>query len=95
MKADLLTRYRNISADGSLVEMVIWRVPESVPPSVHSFKYSLVYVAGGKRIIGFDNERGKGDHKHVGDTESFYHFVTVDRLINDFLAEVERWKLES
>ncbi len=51
-----------------------------------------VYVVDGERIIGFDNERGKGDHKHVGACELPYQFVGVDRLIDDFQAEVERWK---
>lgn len=94
MNARLVTRFRNVSADGSLVEMVVWRVPEPVPPSEHPFKYRLVYVVGGARVIGFDNERGKGDHRHVGGRELPYVFVDVERLIEDFLLEVERWKSE-
>jgi hypothetical protein len=43
-----------------------------------------------KRVVGFDNERGKGDHKHLGGKESVYRFVSVDQLLDDFLAEVER-----
>jgi hypothetical protein len=38
------------------VEIVIWRVPRPVPPSGHPFKYRLVYVAGGERVVGYDNE---------------------------------------
>jgi hypothetical protein len=94
MKADLITRFRNVSEDGTGIEMVVWRVPEPVPPSEHQYKYRLVYVEGGRRIVGFDNERGKGDHKHVGDVELPYVFATVDRLIDDFIEEVERWKQE-
>mgnify|MGYP007127681992 FL=1 len=45
-------------------------------------------------MFGFDNERGKGDHKHFGDQEEPYTFVDVDRLIDDFIQEVERWKSE-
>lgn len=92
MKAELITRYRNASADGGIVEMVVWRVPDAVPPSEHPYKYRLVYVVGGVRVVGFDNERGKGDHKHVGDVQSSYLFAGVDRLIDDFLEEIERWK---
>ncbi len=92
MKAELITRFRDIAEDGSGVEMVVWRVPDPVPPSEHRFKYRLVYLEAGRRMVGFDNERGKGDHKHVGDQEQPYTFVDVERLIDDFILEVEQWK---
>lgn len=92
MKAELITRFRDIAEDGSGVEMVVWRVPDPVPPSEHRFKYRLVYLEAGRRVVGFDNERGKGDHKHVGDQEQPYTFVDVERLIDDFILEVEQWK---
>jgi hypothetical protein len=38
----------------------------------------------------FDNERGKGDHKHIGDVESRYEFESVEKLTADFMAEVQR-----
>ena len=94
MKAELITRFRDIAEDGTGLEMVVWRVPDPVPPSEHRFKYRLVYVVAGRRVVGFDNERGKGDHKHVGDEERPYAFAGVDRLIDDFIQEVERWKSE-
>jgi hypothetical protein len=94
MKAELITRFRDIADDGTGLEMVVWRVPDPVPPSGHRFKYRLVYVESGRRVVGFDNERGKGDHKHFGDQEESYTFVDVDRLIDDFIQEVERWKSE-
>lgn len=92
MKAELITRFRDIAEGGTGLEMVVWRVPDPVPPSGHHFKYRLVYVESGRRVVGFDNERGKGDHKHFGDKEAPYVFVDVDRLIDDFIQEVERWK---
>lgn len=94
MKSELITRYRSVAADGSLIEMVVWRVPEPVPPSEHQYKYRLVYVVAGARVVGFDNERGKGDHRHFDGAELPYRFVTVDQLIEDFLVEVERWTNE-
>ena len=94
MKAELITRFRDIADDGTGLEMVVWRVPDPVLPSGHRFKYRLVYVESGRRVVGFDNERGKGDHKHFGDREEPYTFVDVDRLIDDFIQEVERWKSE-
>lgn len=41
-------------------------------------------------MVGYDNERGKGDHKRLGETETRYHFVSVEKLVADFLADVER-----
>ena len=92
MKAELITRFRDIAEDGSGVEMVVWRVPDPVPPSGHRFKYRLVYLEAGRRVVGFYNERGKGDHKHVGEQEQPYTFVDVERLIDDFILEVAQWK---
>ena len=69
--------------------MVVWRVPEPVPPSDHAFKYRLAFVRAGKRVVGYDNERGKGDHKHAGARETTYRFVDVDTLLADFFRDVE------
>ena len=55
--------------DGSTVEVVIWEVPEPVPPSKHGYKYRLYYGANGVARVRYDNERGKGDHRHIGDKE--------------------------
>ena len=69
--------------------MVVWHVPAPVPPSEHAFKYRLVFVRGGQRLVGYDNERGKGDHKHLMGRESSYCFVDVESLVRDFLDDVE------
>jgi len=69
--------------------MKIWQVPTPVPGSTHLLKYSLFYGRPGVRIVGFDNERGKGDHKHVRDIEYAYAFSTIERLIEDFFAAIE------
>lgn len=42
----------------------------------------------GARIVGFDNERGKGDQCHLDGEERPYTFTTLDQLIEDFIAEV-------
>ncbi len=87
--AELLLRSRNAHA-GGVVEMVVWRVPRPVPPAAHAFKYRLVFVRGGDRLVGYDNERGKGDHKHLLGQQMVYVFVDIDRLIADFLGDVEK-----
>jgi hypothetical protein len=89
MKAERLIRERVVFPDGALVEMVAWRVPEAVPPTRHGYKYSLVYVEGGVRVLGYDNERGKGDHRHVLGVEEPVTFETLEALVARFVAEVE------
>lgn len=87
--AELVLRTRHL-VRGGIVEMVVWRVPQPVRASTHAFKYRLVYLHNGQRLVGYDNERGKGDHKHLGGRELHYMFSDVQTLINDFLADVEQ-----
>lgn len=89
MKATLLVRERVMFADGAIIEIRIWRVPEPVPPSTHGLKYSLFYGRPGERLLAYDNERGKGDHRHHGDHEESYAFQSIERLLADFKADVE------
>ena len=67
-------------------------MPEPVPPSIHGLNYSLFYGYRGRRLVGYDNERGKGDHKHLGDLEISYRFTSVEALVKDFLADVAAMK---
>lgn len=90
MVAKLITKMRSVADDGSIIEMVVWRVPESVPRTTHGIKYRAIYIVGGEHVIGFDNERGKGDHCHIDGIERPYSFTTVEQLIKDFIAEVEK-----
>ena len=89
MAAQLITAIKNINPDGSLLEIVIWKVPKPVPPTKHGYKYRAVYVVNGVRIVGFDNERGKGDHCHIDGKELPYAFKGVDQLLEDIIAAVE------
>jgi hypothetical protein len=75
--------------------MRIWRLPESDAERPHGLKYSLFYGRAGQRIIGYDNERGKGDHRHYRDGEEPYAFSTPEQLVADFLDDVERERGES
>ncbi|HUC62776.1 MAG TPA: DUF6516 family protein [Alphaproteobacteria bacterium] len=90
MKAELLLHQRIDYDDGAIVEMALWRVPKPVPPSTHGLKYSLFYGRPGNREVGYDNERGKGDHRHFRGVESVYAFSTVERLMEDFWSDVRR-----
>jgi hypothetical protein len=75
--------------DGAIIEMKIWLVPTPVLPSKHNFKYSLFYGRKNQRIVSYDNERGKGDRKHILNKEEPYEFVSVQQLIIDFKADVK------
>ncbi len=92
MKANLLLRERLVIAENAFVEMRIWRVPEAVSGSAHDFKYALAYVVAGQCVLRYDNEAGKGDHRHVGREEAPYAFTTPDALLADFWGDVETWR---
>ena len=42
-------------------------------------------------MLRYDNEAGKGDHKHIGDREFRYQFADVDTMLEDFHSDVTRW----
>ena len=65
-------------------------MPRRLPGSPHRFKYRLALVVSGECVMRYDNEAGKGDHRHVGDQEEAYEFVDVDKLLSDFRVDVER-----
>ena len=89
-KAILEYHDKALLPDGGIVEMTIWRLPAASTERPHSLKYSLYYGKGGQRIVGYDNEAGKGDHRHLGPREEAYEFTTVGALVADFLADIER-----
>ena len=74
--------------------MKLWRVPKPVRGSSHAFKYSLFYGYEGQRQIGYDNEAGKGDHRHYGGREESYLFTTPEQMISDFLTDVRKLRLQ-
>ena len=91
MAAVLLARAKEVRDDGSIVEIVIWELPEPLPPSTHCYKYRLYFGAAGVGRVRYDNEFGKGDHRHVGDLEYEYTFSSVEQLLADFQSDVEHW----
>ncbi len=92
MKAELLLRERYLIAEDRFVELRVWRVPVAARGSDHAYKYALAYVVAGQCVLRYDNEAGKGDHKHLGDRETPYRFTTPEALLADFWADVERWR---
>lgn len=92
MKAELLQRDRFDFEDGTFVEMLIWKLPKPVKASTHAYKYRLFFGRPGKRIVGYDNEYSKGDHRHIEGREEPYKFNDVEMLVRDFFSDIERWR---
>jgi Family of unknown function (DUF6516) len=91
MRATLLVRTKEVRDDGTIVEIVVWELPEPLPPSTHRYKYRLFFGTEGRSRIRYDNERGKGDHRHVDNKESSYAFSTVEQLLDDFERDIADW----
>ena len=92
MPAELLLDERHVLSETAFAELVVWRVPAPVRGSAHWFRYRLALVVGGECVLRYDNEAGKGDHKHVGETEERYRFKSAEQLLADFWADVESWR---
>jgi hypothetical protein len=90
LKATLIFHSKRWYDDGAILELKLWQVPSPVAGSLHEFRYSLFYGKDRRRIVGYDNEAGKGDHRHYGDREEDYEFSTKEKLVEDFLKDVER-----
>ncbi len=91
IKAELLAHTKEVRDDGSIVEIVIWELPQPIPPSAHRFKYRLYFGTPGGERVRYDNERGKGDHRHRGGREDQYIFSSIDQLLDDFERDVQEW----
>lgn len=92
MAAQSILRQKFVQPDGAIVEMVVWLLDSPVPPCAHSFKYRLFYGNATACRVRYDNERGKGDHRHMGGVEVAYAFTTLDALLADFEHDVTHWK---
>ena len=91
MKAIPLAQSKEVREDGAIVEVVIWELAEPVPPCTHRFKYRLFYGLPGQERVRYDNERGKGDHRHFGGAEADYSFASLDQLLDDFERDIQDW----
>lgn len=95
MKAGELVRRRIVYSSTAFAEIVLWQVRQPLPGSSHVFKYRLAYVVRGGGVLRYDNEVGKGDHRHYGGVESRYKFTTPEQLIADFQTDIARWNREN
>lgn len=90
MNAELLLNARHIVSENAFAEMIVWRLPAPLPGSSHVFKYRLALVVAGVCVLRYDNEAGKGDHKHMGEDESPYVFATPQALLDDFWSDAAK-----
>jgi len=92
MQATQLLKSREVLDDISFVERVVWLLPSPAKGSSHALKYRLAYVEGGVCVVRYDNEAGKGDHRHIGAQEWPYTFTTPEQLLADFWQDVQDWR---
>lgn len=92
MSAKSLLKERRIITENSFLDLVIWQVPEPLSGSEHHYKYRLAFVVDGVCILRYDNESGKGDHKHIMENEVSFTFTGLKQLVDDFLNDVEQWR---
>lgn len=95
MKAVELLRTRITYAEDAFAELVLWQLPKAVVGSTHRYKYRLAYVVKGECVVRYDNEGGKGDHRHIADKQQSYVFTTPEQLITDFERDIARWNHEN
>jgi hypothetical protein len=90
MQAEPLLDERHVLGEAAFAELVVWRVPSPVRGSMHRYRYRLALVVNGVCVLRYDNEAGRGDHRHAGRVERGYRFTTPDRLLEDFWADVRK-----
>lgn len=87
--AALLLHEKVVLPDESIIEIVLWRLPRATPDRPHGLKYRLYYGRHGVCLVRYDNETGKGDHRHVRGRETRYEFKSVGQLRKDFENDVK------
>ncbi len=94
MKAEPLIDERHVLDADTFVEIVVWRLPRPARGAAHRFKYRLALVHKEVCVLRYDNEAGKGDHRHIRGSEKPYAFSDPDTLLEDFWRDVEDWRQE-
>lgn len=88
-KATLLLHEKVVLPDEAVIEIVIWRLPQATADRPHGLKYRLYYGRRGVCVVRYDNETGKGDHRHVGGRETSYEFRSIEQLRRDFERDMK------
>jgi hypothetical protein len=91
MKATLIVHRRERQRPGTFTEIVIWQLPRRLPGSEHRYKYRLALIDREQCVLRYDNEAGKGDHRHMGSEETAYLFTTIEQLLEDFDVDTRNY----
>lgn len=92
MSAKLITKDKKYFPDGSFMEIIIWLVKPNVRASHHEYKYRMAYIENNVCVIRYDNEAGKGDHKHINSVEIATKFISISQLYDDFIADIQTYR---
>jgi len=94
MKATELLRRRVPYTETSFAELVLWHLPKPLSGSRRSYKYRLAFVVRGECVLRYDNESGKGHHRHYRGKESTFIFESPEQLIAAFQRDIARYQRE-
>jgi hypothetical protein len=92
MAVRLLLNERRVLTENAFVEVVVWLLDKPTSKSCHNYKYRLALILNNQCVLRYDNEAGKGDHRHFGDNETPYVFVSPQTLLEDFWNDVKKWR---
>ena len=92
MKASLIRHVKGVDELGNIIEVKMWEIAQPTADKPYGYKYSLVYIVNGVRVIGYDNAEGRGDHRHYLQSEHPYRFKSLSQLVADFYDDIERFK---
>jgi len=89
VKATPLRDFKRTLSNGATLQIIIWILPDPTKHYSHALKYRLNYsLPDGTSLVRYDNHIPKGDHKHIKEIEQPYKFVSEEKLIADFLADI-------
>ena len=89
MSARKLLHHKETRGD-VILEMVIWQLPEKSIERPHQLKYRFFCGTAENCFVRYDNETGKGDHRHYGEQEAHYYFQSIEKLVEDFRNDCVR-----
>lgn len=95
IKARCVYRKR-VENEGIFVDIVVWQLPAPTDDRPHGLKYRLHCGRGAECVVRYDNETGKGDHRHYSQHEENYAFKDAAGLLRDFAQDVYRltgWRI--
>ena len=92
MKASLISHVKGVDELDNIIEVKMWEMAATTADKPYGYKYSLVYIVNGVRVIGYDNAEGRGDHRHYLETERPYRFKSLNQLVADFYDDIDKFK---